>query len=136
MQPVAIVSCVTGADGAEVEVRPLRTAIAELPPEIDLVVLTARPMEESAANALAAGGVPTATAHAGTDAVKRIADGILVETLDRTRLYVLRLPAAVDRHVVLATLDRCQGARCLVADLVAPGRSIPTLVDDEGRPVT
>ena len=133
---VAIVRCATSADGAEIEVGPLRTQIAALPSHTDVVVLAAGEINERAAAALASHGVPAATARAGTDAVKRVAEGRLVETLDRDRLYVLRLPAAARRDAVIARLGACEDTRCLVADLVAPGDTIPTLVDERGRPIS
>jgi hypothetical protein len=132
---LAIVRCATSRDGAEIEVGPLRTSIDELPSGVDVVVLTAHGIDERTAAALASHGIPVATAHAGTDAMKRVAGGRLVETLDRSRLYVLRLPAAVEPGAIGAVLDVCRGERCLVADLVAPGHTIPALVDEEGRPV-
>lgn len=132
---VAIVRCATSADGAEIEVGPLRTQIAALPSDTGVVVLATGEIDERAATALASHRVPAATARTGTDAIKRVARGRLVETLDRDRLYVLRLPATTRRDAVVEMLATCQGERCLVADLVAPGDTIPTLVDENGTPI-
>jgi hypothetical protein len=129
---LAFAPCAVSADGSEIEVERLRTAVAALPPQVDLVILAEGPVTAAVAAALTSSGLPAATGVPGTDAVKRVVDGMVVDTLDRTRLYVLRLPAAVERSVLITALDGCHGETCLVADLVAPGDTLPVLVDADG----
>lgn|GEM_PF-6343204 len=131
--------CATTDEGARLDAGALRNALAMLPPEIALVALVAVGADAEAAVALAIHGVPVATGHAATDAVKRLVAGRIVATLDRSRLYTVRLPAIVDRMAVETQLGRDHEPTCLVADLVTAGAVCPTLVDRNGAviaPVT
>lgn len=132
----ALVCCATADDGSALEVAPLRAAVDDLPADVDLVILAEGAIDSATAASLVAAGVPAATGRQGTDAVKRVDGGRLIETLDRSRLYTLRLPAVVELRSVVAVLAARRSTTCPIADLVAPGATVPVIVDRRGRVVS
>ena len=130
----AFVQGVTTDDGACLDARALREAIAALDQRVTVVVVAEGDLDPTIATALAGTAPPVATGRAGTDAVKRVSDNRILVTLDRTRTYAARLPVVVSRAAAAAWLADQTTDTCLVADLVTAGQQlVPNIVDARGR---
>ncbi len=81
------------------DVDPLATLMVSIPEAAASVVLTTGPTSRALIS-LALDDVVAVTVSAGTDAVKLVADGMVVSTLDRNQVLVVRLPAAVPTALV------------------------------------
>ena len=115
------------------DVARLRTAVGELDDGVATVVVTSERLAPDALDRLLAHARPLATGRAGVDAVKRVAAGRIIETLDRQTLYIASLPIVTDRAVLVAVLAAAATERCAIADLVDPGRLPIALVDTSGE---
>jgi 2-C-methyl-D-erythritol 4-phosphate cytidylyltransferase len=99
-------------EGGETRSASVRHGLAEVPPEADVIVVhdAARPLAPASLFAEVVGAV-----RAGADAavpglpvadtVKRISDGVVVETLDRTELVAVQTPQAFAGPVLRAAHD-------------------------------
>jgi 2-C-methyl-D-erythritol 4-phosphate cytidylyltransferase len=130
----AFVQCATTDDGAYLDARGLRDAIAALDECVTVVVVSEGDLDPATATALAGAQPPMATGRTGTDALKRVSGNRIIETLDRTRTYAARLPVVVPRKAASAWLAAQTSDTCLVTDLVTVGNElVPSLVDSEAR---
>lgn len=84
---------------------------------------------------LLAGPAPAARGIPGTDAVKRVEDGIVLKTIDRTTLYTLDLPAVVPVEAIHGALASLEELPLTVADIVTALDSPITLLDATGVPL-
>ena len=118
------------ADGAGIAAA-MRAGLAALSPAVRLVVVheAARPLvtPELLAASLAAfaaspGLVAACAASPMKETVKRVRDGVVVETLDRSRLALLQTPMAFDR-AALDRASRADGVGDGLADLLRRLRS-------------
>ncbi len=118
------------ADGAGIAAA-MRAGLAALSPAVRLVVVheAARPLvtPELLAASLAAfaaspGLVAACAASPMKETVKRVRDGVVVETLDRSRLALLQTPLAFDR-AALDRASRADGVGDGLADLLRRLRS-------------
>jgi 2-C-methyl-D-erythritol 4-phosphate cytidylyltransferase len=97
----------------------VRLALAALPPDVDLVLvhdaaraLVPVPVVEAVVAALREGAAAAVPVLAVSDTVKRVADGTVVQTLDRSSLVAVQTP----QGFVRAVLERAHESDALVTD--------------------
>jgi len=128
-------------DNGYLAIGPLTTLMASIPDAARSVVLTTGPTSETLLS-LAVEGLMAVTVVQGTDAVKLVADGMVVSTLDRNHVVVARLPVTVPTALLVTALgDATAGGvdRIHLTDLTSridPGRLrlLPPDTSDSGGP--
>ncbi len=114
---IAVVRCAK----ERLDVDRLRAAVETLPPQATHVCLLRPDTAAEAIRALAACGAPCATARPVTDALKEVAKGRVVASVERSNLYRAGLPVLIE---VAALRDR-------VKSLAAGGIPAGALLGDE-----
>jgi 2-C-methyl-D-erythritol 4-phosphate cytidylyltransferase len=130
---VAVITGISEIELGKVDAATLRGAVAHLDADVATVVIADGALSEDGLQLLLSHGRALATGRASDDAVKRVAEGRVVGSLDRRRLYAAVLPVVADRQVLDRTLRSTPNDAVALADLAASAGSTIALVDASGQ---
>jgi hypothetical protein len=126
-QIIAVVRCAAES----LDRTDLAAAIEDLPAEVTLVVLGHPNTPAEIVGALAGQEAPTATGHAVTDALKRVADGKLSSTVERSTIYRAGLPMVIEREQLEQHIENLDPGAVPPSALLSSYEWV-TLVDESG----
>lgn len=129
-----ITAAATSLPTTTVEPEPWLEAMRSLGDGVGWIVMAATEPDDGTLDRLLAHGRPLATGVRSVDALKLVTETMVVQTIDRRRVYAASLPAVVERSHGETALSAAGGV-VSVADLVAPGEQQILLVDGAGRQI-
>lgn len=129
-----ITGVVASSPPTTIDREPLLQTMRGLAGGVDRVVLAVDEPGHGTVDRLLSHARAVATAVRSVDALKLVAETVVVQMLDRDRILAAGLPAVVERSRGEAALTAA-GSVVSVADIVAPGADEILLVDHDGNPI-